>query len=50
VPSQVEREPPIQGRSVEEAQRLAITGMREHALEADGADDDAGDDREVPYV
>jgi hypothetical protein len=48
VPGEVEREPPIQGRGVEEAQRLAVTGMHEHALDADCADDDAGDDREVP--
>jgi hypothetical protein len=39
---------PIQGRGVEEAQRLAVSGMREHVLDADCADDDAGDDREVP--
>src|ERR687893_2922972 len=48
VPGEVEREPPIQGRGVEEAQRLPVTGMSEHALDADCADDDAGDDREVP--
>ena len=41
---------PIQCRGIEEAQRLALTGMRKHALDADCADDDAGDDREVPYV
>src|SRR5215212_4608925 len=35
VPGEVECEPPIQGRGVEEAQRLAVTGMRKHALDTD---------------
>src|SRR5918997_2545593 len=48
VPGEVEREPPIQGRGVEEAQRLAVTGVRKHALYADCAYDDASDDRKVP--
>jgi hypothetical protein len=48
LPDEVQRDAAEERERVEGAQRLAVAGVREHALQAKGGEHDAGHEREVP--